>query len=351
MAKKLVDLKIIELKSLCDILSIDRQGQKSQLLFRIKDCLSLELNSDSVRNKLIIERDCLKSEIDRYKNELDNSIKTLGLLQDDLSQQVRHTTFLEQQNSRLQEEIDFLKEAKSTQPAVISRTSAAPLRTTNRFQSLELIENKPESTSENVSLRSQKYHQTKYKKKRRKVLVMGDSHSRNIASSVSTNLSGKRSVTGSVHPGGRFNDVVQELPELTKDYQKEDTVVLVAGANDIYHNEFHNAKHHLLKSLNSLQHTNVLVVGVPHRHDLMPTSIVNKEIAKANRQFKKIIEGYQYCEFLDVSNFERDMFTNHGLHLNSRGKDHLALNISNVLTIGNNNTNQTIILPFTNSLN
>ena len=319
MAKKLADLKIIDLKAICDVLNIDRQGQKSQLLQRIKDCVCV----DSVS-----EVDCLKSEINRYKCELDNTIKTLGLLQDDLTRQIQHSTLLEQTNKQLRDELNFLRETDEHRH--IDKTDITrppPVKTYNRFLPLT------DTRQPDITQRPTTTTTTTNKTRRRKVLVLGDSHSRHIGPSVTTNLTGRERVSGSVHPSGKFNDVIRDLPGLTKGYSKEDTVVLVAGANDVYCNELHNARHNLVTALDTLRHTNVLVVGVPHRHDLTSTSVVNREILKANRQFRKIVDSSRHGRFVDVSDMTRDMYTRHGLHFNDYGKDVLARKISVVLSV------------------
>jgi hypothetical protein len=43
----------------------------------------------------------------------------------------------------------------------------------------------------------------------------------------------------------------------------------------------------------------ILINSVP-RHDLMPTSCVNKEVDEVNRQLKKIVKLHENVEFLNV---------------------------------------------------
>jgi hypothetical protein len=64
------------------------------------------------------------------------------------------------------------------------------------------------------------------------------------------------------------------------------------------------------------QHTQV----TPHRHDLIPHSCVNKEVAKYNRLMKKVVKQFPNIQFLDLD-LDRSHFTNHGMHLNSEGKN------------------------------
>jgi hypothetical protein len=174
--------------------------------------------------------------------------------------------------------------------------------------------------------------------KKRSMLIIGDSHSRGLADKLRSRFS-SRTVTGSVHPSAGFKEVTQDLPRLVARYNKEDTVIVVAGANDIYKNNLDRARQHLTLTLRSLHSVRVVVVGIPARHDLPPWSCVNKEIVKANRVFFKITQAFTNTSFVDINNLERRCFTNHGLHLNDHGKTVLASgitsHINNSLSVSN----------------
>ncbi|XP_049859401.1 uncharacterized protein LOC126354070 [Schistocerca gregaria] len=62
----------------------------------------------------------------------------------------------------------------------------------------------------------------------------------------------------------------------------------MAGANDVSRNERKVASSTLKKTLEVLTHTNVIVVNVPHRHDLPQWSCVNKEVEQTNKEYKAI---------------------------------------------------------------
>jgi hypothetical protein len=69
--------------------------------------------------------------------------------------------------------------------------------------------------------------------------------------------------------------------------------------------------------------SNIIVLDIPHRYDLMGTSCVNREIQAFNRKLKKVTKPYKHVTILEVSR-ERETFTQHGLHLNKLGKRQLA---------------------------
>jgi hypothetical protein len=79
----------------------------------------------------------------------------------------------------------------------------------------------------------------------------------------------------------------------------------------------------------------IVLLNTPHRYDLLPTSCVNKEVVKFNRQLKKIIKIYSNVDLMEV-HLQRKHFTRHGQHLNHSGKElvssELAMKIEQQLT-------------------
>jgi hypothetical protein len=78
--------------------------------------------------------------------------------------------------------------------------------------------------------------------------------------------------------------------------------------------------------VSSLNHTNVIVIEVPHRHDLVPNSCVNSEVLMFN--IKKL-----YPNLTEVSvDRAHDFFTRSGFHLNSLEKEHTARRVVSVIS-------------------
>ena len=82
--------------------------------------------------------------------------------------------------------------------------------------------------------------------------------------------------------------------------------------------------------------TNIILYGVPHRYDLAEYSCVNRAIQAFNCKLRKVATLFKYVTILE-SNYNREYFTNHGMHLNGRGKRLVSIN-------------QSIYLPFDKSL-
>jgi len=60
-------------------------------------------------------------------------------------------------------------------------------------------------------------------------------------------------------------------------------------------------------------------MGVPCRYDLDPKLCVKDEVKVYNRKLKKHLKVFDNTCVREV-NFNRDLFTKHGLHMNQKGK-------------------------------
>jgi hypothetical protein len=77
----------------------------------------------------------------------------------------------------------------------------------------------------------------------------------------------------------------------------------------------------------SLDHTNVIAINVQHRYDLTPNSCVNNEVKIFNRTVGKLCKVYKNLSVSPVDS-DRDLYTGHGLHLNAKGKEHIAQKVA-----------------------
>jgi hypothetical protein len=65
------------------------------------------------------------------------------------------------------------------------------------------------------------------------------------------------------------------LAEEILDLKKCDVIVTSAGANDVYRNN--KALMNIIKFIQNNGNTNIMILGVPHRHDLVEYSCVNEQ--------------------------------------------------------------------------
>jgi len=80
---------------------------------------------------------------------------------------------------------------------------------------------------------------------------------------------------------------------------------------------------------NSLE-LNIILMNAPHRHDLIPNSCVNKEVAKYNKLMRKVAKQNTNIQFLELD-LNRLHFTNHGMHMNSKGKDRSSQHLAQLI--------------------
>ena len=104
----------------------------------------------------------------------------------------------------------------------------------------------------------------------------------------------------------------------------KDDVVIWEGSNDIGKDNSREALKRLGNVATNNQVVNTVVMTAPPRCYLLPSSCINNEVIRFNRQLKKIMAPFNNMKILET-NLKRECFTKHGLHLNSAGKECIAL--------------------------
>jgi hypothetical protein len=75
----------------------------------------------------------------------------------------------------------------------------------------------------------------------------------------------------------------------------------------------------MLECVMNANNTNMIVMSAPPRFDLIRESCVNKEVAFNNKLGKRL-KRFDKVDVIEVIK-ERACYTNHGRHLNTRGKE------------------------------
>jgi hypothetical protein len=139
------------------------------------------------------------------------------------------------------------------------------------------------------------------------------------------------SESGEVRPGAKVKDVLKNCVRDCTVLGPQDHVVIMGGANDISRNESKNCINTLKTTLSALTYTNVMVLNIPARHDLVKESIANKEIRKANKDINKVCKRFSNVEALEINNISRACYTRHGQHINKIGKAHSSQEINKII--------------------
>jgi len=166
----------------------------------------------------------------------------------------------------------------------------------------------------------------KQMEKKHKVIVIGDSHARGCAAEIKSNLEEDIEVQGFISPGTRVNTVTTSAIRDIQQLSKQDVVVVWGGLKDVGKNESKKGINRIQRFVETNKHTNIILMEVPHRHDLKQESCVNKEVKKYNSRIRKHMKVHENAEVLHV-NLDRSGFTKHGLHMNTMGKELMAKRI------------------------
>ena len=79
-----------------------------------------------------------------------------------------------------------------------------------------------------------------------------------------------------------------------------DVVVVWGGLIDIGKNNTQDALRHLSNFVEKRRKVNIVVMSAPPRYDLIPSSCVNKEVARFNRQPKKRMKTFHNVKILET---------------------------------------------------
>jgi hypothetical protein len=106
-----------------------------------------------------------------------------------------------------------------------------------------------------------------------------------------------------------------------------DIVVLWGDSNDVARNNSVVGMKHILDLLINSSHTNLILLSVSHRHNLISDSCVNREVEAFSSSSRNRLKCFGKVKLVDVIN-EREFYTRHGQNLNSRGKESMASKIA-----------------------
>jgi hypothetical protein len=157
------------------------------------------------------------------------------------------------------------------------------------------------------------------------VRVVGDSHLRETAARIDKFLTTKFEVSSWIKPGAKTEELVGTMEKDFKCLGKSDVIIISGEANDINSKRTQTirAVGKMTRFVQKYDNTNIIIVNIPHRYDLDRNSVVNSEIHDFNRQLNKTAKAYSHVTIVETD-LNRKLFTQHGMHLNKRGKEWLS---------------------------
>jgi hypothetical protein len=130
-------------------------------------------------------------------------------------------------------------------------------------------------------------------------------------------------VIGFVKPGSDNGTLTSSVKGTFEKLAKNNVIVFWGGTNDISKNNTIEGLKHVLNFVTNNKHTNIILTSAPHRHDLVEWLCVNEEVKIFNRKLRKLMKRQKHVSVLSAD-CNREFFTNHGLHMNNRGKEMIA---------------------------
>jgi hypothetical protein len=164
-------------------------------------------------------------------------------------------------------------------------------------------------------------------KRRNKIVIIGDSHSRDIADEVQPRVGKDFTVQALVKPGASIEAILHQTDSELASLTKKDVCIIWGGTHDIAKMESNLGLQHLIKFISKHKNTKVIFVEVPPRYDLKRDSCVNEETREFSRKLKNLSEQFANLCVIETS-IDREMYTRHGLHINRRGKEQASIKIS-----------------------
>ena len=163
-----------------------------------------------------------------------------------------------------------------------------------------------------------------------KICIIGDSHVKGLSDKLSNDLDECFSVIGISKPNANTEGIISSLNLLTENFTKNDLVIFYGGNTDISKNESKKGFYSLKTFLQRMINTNVILLGVPHRYDLPSFSCVNSEVYLFNKRLYSLQFFYKHVRYFNFPT-DRSQHTNHGLHLNMKGKSWIANHLVRVI--------------------
>ena len=134
------------------------------------------------------------------------------------------------------------------------------------------------------------------------VLLMGDSHMRGCAARMIASLDARFDVCGVVKPGSVSGILIEMVKGDVGKLTMNDFLIICSGTNDIDRNYSRNAFKNITNFTKNVNHTNIILISVPYRYDVMDYSRVNSTIKSFNSKLLKPAKIFSHVSIIDIVN-------------------------------------------------
>ena len=156
-----------------------------------------------------------------------------------------------------------------------------------------------------------------------RIVLLGDSHARGIAGELLYQSNHCFNITGYVKPNARLTELLHSAKDDLSRLTSKDSLIIIGGSNDIDKSDQGKNLTSIVNFLDEIQNTSVILVEVPVRYDTGARSHINEQIEIYNKQLDKVTKHFKHVKLIKLTT-NREHFTKHGLHFNSKGKEILS---------------------------
>uniref|UniRef100_A0A1B6KF88 PHD-type domain-containing protein n=2 Tax=Graphocephala atropunctata TaxID=36148 RepID=A0A1B6KF88_9HEMI len=153
----------------------------------------------------------------------------------------------------------------------------------------------------------------------KKIIICSDSHGRDLSYYVQRRTT--VTVTSSVLSGARLCDVGREFVCKVGSLKKCDAIVLIGGCNDLETRSGVMILEDFKEKIQISVNTNLILSTIPLRHD--KPELAGK-VTYLNEKIENLARSHEHVRTLPVHLLPRDLYTQHGLHFNKRGKENIS---------------------------
>lgn len=333
-----VDEAVGDYKMKCDRL----EAENIELKELLNNCKNASTTIDNLRSELYIRDIQLQEEISE-KNRLASKVTDLN---NECASKNEIIKIIRQQLEELQKkEMTIINNDEFKFPMKTAKSKPfqkmTPISITNNYSVLQCrdsTEKVNETTNNHIinSKSKEKCMNNKLKckpnitlnkntqliKNREKVLILADSHGRDLCQHVTNQwMSTNKYISSIIKPNATLCNVVDNLNNLVQNFNKNDIVIVIGGTNDKIIGNEDTLLNKFKDIIDNTQHTNLVLAGLPLRH-LEPEA--SDSVDNINFDLQVISQGKNHVWYLPLDKLPRHMYTRHGFHFNRKGKRKIA---------------------------
>lgn len=159
---------------------------------------------------------------------------------------------------------------------------------------------------------------------KRVVKIYADSHGRGLSELMMNMIPLHYTIQGIVKPNAPTSEICHTI-KYDRSIKDGNCIIIMTGTNDFDSASSQDIIQVLEDILCHLKTQNVILVDIPHRHDLKFKGHTNLKIFDANKKIEDLSSKYK-CHLVKIGrgNLHRNGHTKHGLHFSRFGKNELA---------------------------